>query len=271
MSPLPTTLMLRSRTSVRQPGGVRWPVRPARFTRTCAALTCALLLLPRPGVATPRPSLVSAMSQVSPGKGPDPALRLLWVPESDPSEMRLSATRRPPEDASPVRVAADDPRRERVVAAAVRLLEQRTRFRDCSAFVQRVFRLAGETVTPVPLPAGRSLSESMFRASRPVESPRPGDIAVFHNTYDANRDGKRNDRYTHISVVESVDGDVVTLIHRGGRGLARHRMNLAAPDDETTNSPLRRRPRGSRMRVLAGQLFAGYGDLLLPGEPESVR
>lgn len=217
---------------------------------------------------------VAAAAQRGTPQGTSPALDgahsplrlLIPTPEPGPDVApgpTGAAGRDAPEDAlAASRPGPEDPRRMRLVRAAGRLLEQGASFKDCSSFVQQVFRAAGESVTPVPLPRGRSLSESLFRAAHEVDAPRPGDIAVFHNTYDANRDGRRNDSFTHISLVESVDGDVVTLIHRGGRGLARHRMNLSAPDDHSTNSPLRRVPRGSRMRVLAGQLFAGYGDLL---------
>lgn len=152
--------------------------------------------------------------------------------------------------------------RERLVSEARAILEGRKRFRDCSSFILGVYRAAGVPVTPVALPAGRSMSEGLYKASTQVLVPRPGDIAVFHNTYDRNRDGKRNDRYTHVSLVESVDGDVVTFIHRGGRGVARHRMNLSAPSDRATNDALRA---GGVGRVLSGQLFAGYGDLLSEG------
>lgn len=265
MSPPPKVPSLRNRAAPRVSARYRRPVTAPGFT-----LAWTLLVLPQLGLAAPRPAIGTGSVEASRGRDAD--VRLLWVPERGASETRLSVLTVPGSAAfPPARLPADDPRRERIVAAAVRLLETRTGFRDCSSFVQRVYRLAGESVTPVPLPAGRSLSESLFRASRPVESPRPGDIAVFHNTYDANRDGKWNDRFTHISVVESIEGDVVTLIHRGGRGLARHRMNLAAPDDGATNDPLRRRPQASTMRVLAGQLFAGYGDLLSSGEGEVVR
>ena len=152
--------------------------------------------------------------------------------------------------------------RQRVVEAAHSYLG-RTFTGDCCSFVLAVFRRAQVALEPRYLP-GRSGSEALFRQARPARRPRPGDIAVFHNTYDRNRDGKANDRFTHIAVVESVDGPRVTLIHRGGAGVARIQMNLARPDDRAENSVLRRGvgPRGSS--GLAGRLFAGFG-VLLPG------
>lgn len=154
---------------------------------------------------------------------------------------------------------ASEAARAKLVEEARAILDGRKRFRDCSSFILGVYRAAEVPVRTVALPAGRSMSESLYRASTNVAIARPGDIAVFHNTYDRNRDGKRNDRYTHVSLVESIDGDVITFIHRGSKGVARHRMNLSAPNDPKTNDALRM---GGSGKVLAGQLFVGFGDLV---------
>jgi len=149
--------------------------------------------------------------------------------------------------------------RARAVAFARRHLGERWR-EDCSGFVLSALRDAG--VRP-RLGPGRSRSESLRRASRPVEIPRPGDLAFFHHTYDRNRDGRANDPYTHVALVEAVDGERVTLLHRGSRGIERVRMDLRRPSDPAANDPVRARrrrdPRG--LRVLSGELFAGYGAL----------
>lgn len=133
---------------------------------------------------------------------------------------------------------------------------------DCSGFVLAAWREAG--LRP-RLSAARSRSESLKRASRPVDSPRPGDLAFFHHTYDRDRDGRANDPYTHVALVEAVDGDAVTLLHRGSRGIERVRMDLTRPSDPAANDPVRARRRGEprALRVLAGELFAGFG--ALPG------
>lgn len=133
---------------------------------------------------------------------------------------------------------------------------------DCSGFVLAAFGEAG--LRPRLAPA-RSRSESLQRASAPVESPRPGDLAFFHHTYDRNRDGLANDPYTHVALVETVDGAAVTLVHRGLRGIERVRMDLTRPSDPAANNPVRARRRGEprALRVLSGELFAGFG--ALPG------
>jgi hypothetical protein len=144
-----------------------------------------------------------------------------------------------------------------IVAAARRQLGHRFQG-DCSGFVLSLLRTAGVVV---PLRPARSRSESLFLASRRVRTPRPGDLVFFHDTYDRNRDGRANDPYTHVAVVESVAGDGVLLVHRGSRGVERVRMDLARPSDRAFNDPVRQLRRSERrsLRVLAGDLFAGYG------------
>lgn len=147
--------------------------------------------------------------------------------------------------------------RDRAVAAARSRLGERFRG-DCSAFVIAAWRTAG--IVP-PLGGGRSRSESLARGSRRVDAPRPGDLAFFHHTYDRNHDGRANDRFTHVALVEEVDGERVTLLHRGARGIERIHMDLVHPSDPDENDPVRvlRRRDAPGTRVLAGELFAGYG------------
>jgi hypothetical protein len=115
-----------------------------------------------------------------------------------------------------------------------------------------------------PLPPARSRSESLWRASRRVEAPRPGDLAFFHDTYDRNRDGKLGDRFTHVAVVEQVQGGRVVLVHRNGSRVERLHMHLGRPEDAGANDQLRVKKRGDvpGTRYLAGELFAAFGALL---------
>ena len=129
--------------------------------------------------------------------------------------------------------------RARVLAAARRLLGTRPRL-DCSGYVISAFAAAGVTVALAP---ARSRSESLYRASRPVTRPRPGDLVFFHDTHDRDRNGRRGDRFTHVALVEAVDGSALTLLHRGGRRVERLRMDLSRPSDPAANDPVRvRRP-----------------------------
>jgi hypothetical protein len=95
--------------------------------------------------------------------------------------------------------------------------------------------------------------------------PKPGDLVFFRETYDQNRDGKRNDGLTHVGVVERVDASGrITIIHRGSKGIARTRMNLQRPtthrekrSGEIVNDYIRRAS-GKQRAYLTGELFAGF-------------
>jgi hypothetical protein len=149
-------------------------------------------------------------------------------------------------------------RRGRIVEKGLRFLGHPFNG-DCSGYVRQVMREAG--IDLGPLPSARSMSESLHLASQPVRDPAPGDLVFFHDTYDRNRDGELGDLWTHVALVEAVDGDQVSILHRGGKGIIRLEMNLSRPHDETANDPVRSRngrdPPGTR--YLTGELFAGYG------------
>lgn len=160
---------------------------------------------------------------------------------------------------------AGDPAREAAVRAqvieAARALVG-TRFRgDCSGYVLHALQAGGLGVRLGP---GVSRSESLFRASRPVESPRPGTLAFFHDSYDRDRDRRLDDRFTHVALVERVEGTTVFLLHRARKGVERARMDLARPEDPAANDRLRVRRRGDPRgtRYLTGELFAAFGELL---------
>ncbi len=109
---------------------------------------------------------------------------------------------------------------------------------------------------------------AIFRRARAAKAlhkhtPRPGDLVFFRETYDRNRDGRRNDGLTHVAVVESVAPDgTVTFVHRSSRGVSRGKLNLSHPrqhtyGDEVVNDWLR--PASKRTRAyLTGELFSFY-------------
>ena len=171
-------------------------------------------------------------------------------------------------DAPPRRRAAEpDSRgisiRQRIVAAARRHLGRAWRG-DCSDFVERVHAEAG---VPLKVLAARSASEGLWRAARPVERPRPGDLAFFHDTFDRDGDGRRGDRFTHVALVESISGPRAVLIHRGSRGIRRLTMNLSRRHDPAENGWLRKRRPGdpAGLRLLSGELFAAYATAIPAG------
>lgn len=187
-------------------------------------------------------------------------------------------------EAGPRAPDAYDELSARLAARAATMLGRRAPFTlgterfqaDCSGFVAWVYQAEG-----VPLrrlgaraaPDERSAVAAAYFAARAWgvvfggggEWPRPGDLVFFRDTYDRNRDGRFDDPFTHVGIVEGIDEDgTVTFIHRGSRGVARGAMTLARPSERRDehgrelNSILRRgraKPDGS---TLAGRLFMGY-------------
>jgi hypothetical protein len=97
------------------------------------------------------------------------------------------------------------------------------------------------------------------------EWPRPGDLVFWHDTYDRDRDGRSDDRFTHLGIVEYVADGTVVFLHRGSRAVVRGAMTPGRPGqtaagDRLLNSTLRAKARAAPGdRLLAGELFAGYG------------
>ena len=96
--------------------------------------------------------------------------------------------------------------------------------------------------------------------------PDVGDVAFFDNTWDRNKNGRRDDQLTHIAVVEAVEADgTITLIHLGGSGVKRIVMNMRHPSHKLSaqgkpwNSVLRKGKDGGP--ELTGELCRGFGSL----------
>ncbi len=134
---------------------------------------------------------------------------------------------------------------------------------DCSGFVCAAHKKAGH-----PLRGNTRSLQELAREERVFhrrKRPVPGDVAFFHNTYDRNRNGKRDDLWSHIAIVETVDADgTITMVHKGGKGVTRITMNLKRPHDrkdgagKRLNSYLTNHRHGPK---LAGELWAGFGSL----------
>lgn len=140
-------------------------------------------------------------------------------------------------------------------------------------YVATIYELNG-----VKLPLGtRDDIAAMYRHCREAdavfqsEKPAAGDMAFYHNVRDANGDGRNNDWYTHVGLVERVksSGRVEILAYRDGE-VRKITMDLEHPDASKTrhghvaNSRLRQKHEGDPpfTQYLAGQLFAGYCSLL---------
>ncbi len=172
----------------------------------------------------------------------------------------------------------------RLAARAASLVGHRGAFRvaderfndDCTGFVEAVYEAEGvplRTMMRRAAPEEESGVAAAFRAMEAYgivfggggEWPAPGDLVFWHDTYDRNRNGRADDPFTHVGIVEYVSDGTVVFVHRGGRAVTRGAMNPDRPneagaDGYVLNSPLRsKNPRLAGAPVFAGALFAGYG------------
>lgn len=123
------------------------------------------------------------------------------------------------------------------------------------------------------------LWEQAVRDSRIESRPRPGYLVFFDYTWDANRNGRRDDRLTHVAVVASVTPQgTVYMAHHGRRGIRTLRMNVRQPHRHRTrggrllNDFLRDRNYGGpRSPSLASQLVRGYARPPAPALSLAVR
>lgn len=140
---------------------------------------------------------------------------------------------------------------------------------DCVGFVRLVYESLGIDLFAVSQGRrGENGVTAIWRRARAARAihqrPRPGDIVFFHETYDRNHDGKRDDGLTHVGIVESVAEDgTVTFVHRGNSGIHRSKLNLRFPrvhrdrSGEVVNDILRPKM-GKRRAYTAGELFSGF-------------
>lgn len=156
--------------------------------------------------------------------------------------------------------------------AARLLLGMREAF-DGRSFVHHILQVADTDIGV----AGKPPLDEVYRALKARaltfndKQPKPGDLVFFHNTDDANRDGRPNDWYTLGGVVEGVapDGTVTVIVPDAGE-ICRRVMNPAKPDvyrdgasGPVVNDILRpkRLDDAPATQYLAGTLFAGFATL----------
>lgn len=153
---------------------------------------------------------------------------------------------------------------------------------DCTGLVEAVYAQAGLSMKTISKPGDNGVTAlyryalnhgRVYNGGKPV----PGDLVFFRETYDQNKDGRRNDGLTHVGLVDQVDADgTVTVIHRVKRGVVRYRMNLSQPKvgkDPSTGKLLNdtlRAPGGGKAFALTGQLFAAYASVLPSPKPAVV-
>ena len=166
---------------------------------------------------------------------------------------------------------------ERIAARASRLvgvssLKQvdRTMPDDCTGVARIAYGSAGIEVMPRDGRKGDNGVTHIYRHATRLGAvhkgkPKPGDLVFFRETYDRDRDGRRDDGLTHVGIVERVESNgTIHFVHRGSKGVARVRMNLRRPTTyrerkggEVVNDYLRAASRKHRAYV-TGELFAGF-------------
>jgi cell wall-associated NlpC family hydrolase len=156
---------------------------------------------------------------------------------------------------------------------------------DCSGYVSWVYETEGIPLRQLMMRAapdessGVAASYAVARSFGVVfggggEWPRPGDMVFFRDTYDRNHNGRFDDPFTHMGIVESVDeGGTVAFLHRGSRGVARGYLTFSRASERRDesgrelNSILRKGRTPSDGSTLAGRLFMGYGRIDLARLP----
>jgi len=241
------------------PAGASTPsTRPAASTgRPAAPVTTA--------VAPARPAQAAA---VAPARPAPAAAAPVTVP--DVAGADLAAPEFATALGSAPRPATGDGARARLVGNARQLVGQRFKG-DCTGFVRTV--LAKAQVSLPALHPSRTMTESLYRSMPHVKLPQPGDLAFFHATRSRDRTGTPESRFSHVALVEKVDGSRVTLIHRGSRGIRRFVMNLEKPHDRHENDMVRRRRAKDApgTRYLAAELFGGYATTVGRKAPAADR
>lgn len=145
----------------------------------------------------------------------------------------------------------------------------------CNGLIEDIFRDAGTPVRGSVETLYHDMRNKGWVHTRTV--PRAGDIVFFDYTYDRSRNGRQDDRLTHIAVVISVDPDhTVHMVHHGSRGITPLTMNLRYPGDhrdrngKVVNSFLAANGYGREGRRLSGELWRAFATPQREGRTSAV-
>ncbi|MCB9637557.1 MAG: CHAP domain-containing protein [Myxococcales bacterium] len=236
------------------------PLQSHQKTRRPKPLHLPNQPLPVPGVVSPLPPTRSApLSKVWPAPMRFPIWQLAPQPH-------LALLRR-----QVLRIAQSRTGKKR----PLRYRGQYFRF-DCSGYISFAYAHLGfQLLSPTSDPLGgfdpANGVKRIYRYSRHIGAfhdrkiPEVGDLIFWHGTYDVNRDGRLNDPWTHIAIVESVDRHgTITFLHAEKTRVRRGRMNLLLPHHQrdTNYNTLLRRCRQPGDRCHTSELWAGFATLL---------
>jgi hypothetical protein len=147
---------------------------------------------------------------------------------------------------------------------------------DCTGLVRYAYSMEGVDLMPAWAPRGSNGVTAIWFAAKERGAlhraePKPGDLVFFRETYDRDRDGRRDDGLTHVGVVDFVESDgTVDFVHRVGRGVERGRLNVKHPLDHAMNDWLRTRSR-TAPAALTGELFVGYASASAMAAPRDSQ
>jgi hypothetical protein len=155
-----------------------------------------------------------------------------------------------------------------------RIVVKRKPFRsDCSGFVTACYSRVDVTLVD-PTVSAKSGTELIFKSLKKrgrivgVHRAKPGDLAFFHNTWDKNGNRLRDDRFTHIALVEKVDGKGrVQIVHFVSGRVKRGYITPSSPGqarDSSTGRILNSHLRRGGGKTLTGQLLFRFGRPLPP-------
>jgi len=213
---------------------------------------------------------------------PGPTRHLSGVPPMGQARLPIAASNQ--KEMPGVRTRSNRDARQISSGAAAWLGKSRMRHNgttyryDCSGFVNAAHAIAGEDLANRNTAGMVKYAKSLGLYER-VGSPGQGDTVFWDNTHDRNKNGRLDDTFTHVGVVERVDADgTLHLIHLGGKGVVRIRMNLLRPNDykndsgKVLNSFLRRRTKSDRRgtKYLSGQLYSGMASFWAAGTVASL-
>lgn len=150
-----------------------------------------------------------------------------------------------------------------------------TASRHAAEFIQALYKINGVKVkVGQGEEAIAAMHEDFKQRGRIYHATRPavGDVVFFHNSFDRNGDGRNNDWFTHVGLVEAVedDGTIHVLSYLGGQvsaftiNLEHPRVGIDPDGGRTWNHVLRPRDPSDPpfTQYLGGELFAGFGSLL---------
>ncbi|HEX8820835.1 MAG TPA: CHAP domain-containing protein [Archangium sp.] len=219
----------------------------------------------------------SRYSPMTPPAAPRAPLTVVATPAPSPAPRKQVRPSPPPARREDVLTAARG-----LVGSSKVKLAGRSWPDDCTGFIEGVYARAGVSLRGAGVTGDNGVT-AIYRYARSHGrvytrgQPKPGDLVFFRETYDRNRDGRRNDGLTHVGLVDGIEDDgTVVVIHRVKRGVVRYRMNLAKPGlqrDPRTGEVLNdmlRVPGAGKAPVLTGQLFAAFGSVLPEPRPTAV-